>query len=1155
MPSPLVKSIVRDGQGIVWAATDDGLVRFDGREFRLFRNELPGLYAKSVLCLPRGEMLLTMDMGISRFSEISGEPRFETVGRGGLHPSDSLMWFPKMLFSDEQGRVWLSDNSRVYRYTEKGFKSFDLGSDVATNNFNRSFSFAGDGLGNFFAFAEPGYVFRYNSANDKLVRIMLPLQFSGVNAVFNISPGLILVATRGGLYEMKTSSASPVITVARVSDKDVSFLARNSKGKLFAGTWSEGLFVLSADAGGAFVFDPVVQYTEKVVNHLFIDNEDNIWVSSDIGILLLQETLFGSPFSDLTTSYIQCISMGISGDVFFTDGRKVFRAAPDSPGQARLLFETQSTVLQIIPVSNGFWLSDADGRIWLSDAAGRKIRDFNFSDRGNAVFKLLLDKKGNIWACQDINKEIIRISAGYAVSFYGVSKGLLSRSISLGMSATGKIYCGGMTDSAYLFEYNERTDRFVNLSRHLDFERNIDLNINDIACSPDGSLWLASSFGLISYRNGHFTRADLGGLTENSVKAVAVDSAGYVWLANNKGLYRYRDGDLMLFDERNGLPSKNVAYRGLLVDGSNRMWAGTLAGVAVSGKLGIPRHTLMPAVRSFLVNNLQRPFNPAIPGVFTNKSFISLQVASPEYPARHLIYERWIAGIDSAWIPVANDGIVLIGGLNPGKYTLRIRSRQSGNFVYSEPLVWKFQVYRIWYERWWVLALLLLSMALVFRLAMLWYFRKLKSDNEKLEMLITQRTKEIVLHRDHIEQQNQRIVRKNEALSVKNQELELAKNLAEEASKAKSQFLSVMSHEIRTPMNAVIGITHLLMRDNPRPEQLEDLKILKFSAENLLGLINDILDLNKIEAGKMVIESIDFNLKSLVEGVRSSMLHKTAEKGIFFNFSYDESLPLFFLSDPLRISQILNNLLSNAIKFTDSGGIAIDITSNGKTGSLVDVEFTVRDSGIGIPADMQQRIFSEFTQASSETSRKYGGTGLGLTITVKLLEMLESTIQLRSETDKGSTFSFRLKMQEGEVIRNTTNVDTAGNDLQRFSGQRILLVEDNKINELIVRKFMEDWNLKVDSATNGLIAIEKLNQQNYHLILMDLQMPEMDGYMTASIIRARSHEPFISIPIIALSASLKSEVQERIVLAGMNDFVSKPFNPDELYSKLRQYIS
>lgn len=304
LPSPLVKSIVRDKQGIVWAATDDGLVRFDGREFRLFQDELPGLYAKSVFCLPSGEMLVTTDMGISLFGDEAGKVNFETIGRGGLHQSDTLMWFPKMIFNDQAGNVWFSDNSKVYQYVDKRFRSYNLGSEVSTNNFNRSFSFSGDGMGHFYAFAEPGLVFRYEQKKDKLVPVILPAEITGIHAVFNVSKGIILIATSGGLYELKIGKDLTVISLRLVSKKDISYIARNSKGRIYAGTWAEGLFILTSGKNGAYQFDAVSQYPEKVVNHLYIDKEDNVWASTDVGILLLQETLFGSPFSHLTTSYI-----------------------------------------------------------------------------------------------------------------------------------------------------------------------------------------------------------------------------------------------------------------------------------------------------------------------------------------------------------------------------------------------------------------------------------------------------------------------------------------------------------------------------------------------------------------------------------------------------------------------------------------------------------------------------------------------------------------------------------------------------------------------------------------------------------------------------------------------------------------------------------
>jgi len=1155
LPSPLVKSITSDSNGILWAATDDGLVRFDGRDFRLFRDELPGAYAKSVLALPGGQLLVTTDMGVARVTDKAGDCTFETIARGSVKQSDTAMWYPKMLFCDAKGRIWLSDNFRVYRYTGKGFKSYDPGPGVATNNFNRSFSFADDGNGNLIAVSETGLVFVYNEKTDRFKPVALPALIPGVHAAFSYAPGVLLIATREGLFELIMDRTGSVKNMRIISHLEVSYMAKNSKGKVFAGTWSNGLYTISFGNSGGYAVMSVSPFTEKDVAHLFIDHEDNVWVASDIGILLLQETLFGEPFSSLTNAYIQHISIGQKNMVYFTDGSAVFRSETGSSVTGKELFRTSSVVLQVIPDMNGLWLADAAGVITYTTFTGAVVRRFDFSDQGRAVFKMVKDPDGNIWACQDVNPGIIRILPDFTTKSYGPDEGLFSRAIALTLSGSGELYAGGMTDSAFLLVYNPYIDKFINLSERIEFERNIDINVNDIACAPRGNdIWLGTSFGLIRLHKGSYKRVDLGNLTENSVKAVAIDSLGYVWFANNQGLHRYRNGNLMSFNERTGLPAKTVSYRGLMVDGRNRLWVGTVAGLAVSSPLRHPRKTLSPAIRSIMINNFQADIGGAASFSFSNKGFVNLKVSSPEFPARYLSYERRIEGYDSGWVVLPKDGEILLGNMRPGKYVLRVRALQSGNYFYSDPTIIRFQVKRIWYERWYVILFAMTGLALVFVLSTRRHSRRLRIDNEKLELIISDRTQEIVKQRDQIEQQNKRISHKNEALSLKNKELEQAKNLAEEAAKAKSQFLSVMSHEIRTPMNAVIGITHLLMRDNPRPEQLEDLKILKFSAENLLGLINDVLDLNKIEAGKLVIEAINFNLKNLAGGVHSSMLHRAKEKGIEFRFEYDELLPVYVVSDPLRIAQILNNLVSNAIKFTDKGGVLLEIRLVGRKVDKVDVEFTVSDTGIGIPDEMHQRIFGAFNQASSETSRKYGGTGLGLAITSKLLEILGSTIRLKSEPGEGSEFSFVLTMPEGQIRKLQEEPAFSEMDNYSFAGQRILLVEDNKINELIARKFMEEWNLKVDSAYNGLEAIEMLNQENYRLILMDLQMPEMDGYKTASIIRSRGVEPYVSIPIIALTASSKSEVHEKINQAGMNDFISKPFNPTELFSKLRTYL-
>lgn len=382
-------------------------------------------------------------------------------------------------------------------------------------------------------------------------------------------------------------------------------------------------------------------------------------------------------------------------------------------------------------------------------------------------------------------------------------------------------------------------------------------------------------------------------------------------------------------------------------------------------------------------------------------------------------------------------------------------------------------------------------------------------------------------------------------------ELEKAKEKAEGATVAKTQFLSTMSHEIRTPMNAVIGLTHLLLQENPRDDQLDNLQTLKFSAENLLSLINDILDFSKIEAGKIEFEQISFKLVDMVNSIKHSMEYKAKEKGIELKLEIDKRIPETVKGDPTRLAQILNNLISNAVKFTEKGYVKMAISNQGIDKNGIKLGFTVKDTGIGIPAEKLDSIFESFSQASSATTRKYGGTGLGLAITKKLLDLFGSNIQVLSTEGEGTTFSFVLTMglpDASEKVSTTYLTDETANT--SWAGD-ILLAEDNKVNVKIACKFLKKWGLEVDVAENGLIAVQLAEKKKYDLVLMDLQMPVMDGYEATKQIR----ELYPDIPIIALTASALLEVKAEAIAAGMSDYASKPFNPTELKKKINQFLS
>ncbi len=392
---------------------------------------------------------------------------------------------------------------------------------------------------------------------------------------------------------------------------------------------------------------------------------------------------------------------------------------------------------------------------------------------------------------------------------------------------------------------------------------------------------------------------------------------------------------------------------------------------------------------------------------------------------------------------------------------------------------------------------------------------------------------------------NAEISRRREAEKL----LIVAKEEAEKASHAKTDFLSIMSHEIRTPLNAVIGMGHLLLKNDPRPDQVNNLKVLKTSSDNLLVLINDILDFNKIEAGKLDLENAPFSLKKLVTDIVSANTNNSNERENTIKAIIDQKVPELMIGDALRIGQVLNNLVSNAVKFTHKGNIDVSVQVKSLSAKTAVIELAIHDSGVGIAQDKIETIFMPFTQASTSITRQYGGTGLGLAITKKILNLYKSDIEVESEIGKGSKFFFTLELEIVEGNAADLNGDeTLDFDLNK---KHILLVEDTLFNIVYATQLLEGWNIVVDVAENGAIAVEKMRNEPYDLVLMDLQMPVMDGYTATTKIREFNNDT----PIIALTASATSNVREQVLKAGMQDYVTKPFNPDDFYIKLKRYLA
>jgi signal transduction histidine kinase/CheY-like chemotaxis protein/HPt (histidine-containing phosphotransfer) domain-containing protein len=396
---------------------------------------------------------------------------------------------------------------------------------------------------------------------------------------------------------------------------------------------------------------------------------------------------------------------------------------------------------------------------------------------------------------------------------------------------------------------------------------------------------------------------------------------------------------------------------------------------------------------------------------------------------------------------------------------------------------------------------------------------------------------------------------RNRNLQAEIVERRLAEEAAEAANRAKSQFLANMSHEIRTPLNGVIGLTGIVLDTELTLDQRECLETVKFSADSLLTVVNDILDFSKIEAGKIDLEVIDFNLRDCVEDALKMFALRASEKGLALLCDLAPTLPERVRGDSGRLRQIILNLVGNAIKFTNSGEVALRAELESREGDELTLRFTVSDTGIGIPQEKLESIFSPFTQADSSTTRKYGGTGLGLTISARLASMMGGRISVESEIGRGSRFCLFVRMEalaptiESDTIavpESSSSEEAPPREVTARRELHILLAEDNRVNQAVASRILAKLGHILVIANNGLEAIEQLKQQAFDLVLMDVQMPEMDGILATKVIREHEKSTHDHIPIIAMTAHAMTGDRARCLAAGMDGFVTKPITPEEV---------
>jgi signal transduction histidine kinase/ActR/RegA family two-component response regulator len=723
----------------------------------------------------------------------------------------------------------------------------------------------------------------------------------------------------------------------------------------------------------------------------------------------------------------------------------------------------------------------------------------------------------------------------------------------------GRLWVG--TDGGGLNLFDRQAKRFAHYY-HVDGKNSLCNNyVGNIFEDSKGVLWISTTAGLACYdarANLFSTYTARDGLPDDVIFGVLEDSVGNLWISTNNGLavWDRLKKSFKNYGVADGLQANEFKEQAYCKTRSGVMYFGGINGFNEVSPQHIRQEPFDPPLvfTNFQVFNNEVPIarGPKDPSPLKmdisetrsitlpyKSSVISFLFASLNYTARERKqYAYMLDGFDKSWNEVGQKRSATYTNLDPGTYTLMVRDVDNDGEWSGKVLTCKVVItpafWMTWWFRWFLILFIIGSIFTFYRLRM----NTINGLNRELERQVRERT---------------------ERLTSLTQQERKARQEAEQANKAKSVFLATMSHEIRTPMNGVIGMASLLADTPLTQQQREYNKTILSCGESLLNVINDILDYSKIDSGKMEIEQREFDLGRCIEEVLDVFRSKAADSGLGLAYRIDQHVPPRIIGDALRLRQVLMNLLGNAVKFTRQGGIflGVHLLRTSASGEL-ELSFAVRDTGIGIPADKIDMLFKSFSQVDSSTTRKYGGTGLGLAICEKLVSLMGGEISVDSQPDVGTTFTFTIRTRAGSemnghpvrVVEERSMVEERKSGLAEKYPLKILIAEDNLINQQLLLHILRNQGYEPDSAENGEQAVAAAGMKVYDIILMDVQMPEMDGFEATRLIRGfEAKQPVI----IALTANAMPGDREECLRAGMDDYISKPVRMEELIRLLERW--
>ena len=1196
LPNSSVSGIVQDRQGFLWFSTQGGLCKYDGQNFISYENEP---FDDSSIS---GDLIQTMYLDKSQtlwVGTYAGLNRFIPESQSFAHYrySDSD---PKSLSNDlviavsrdGQGNLWVGTLNGLNRLDEKTgtftrYFSDPSNPNALPNNTIRSLFL--DSKGRFWIGMTGGSLCSYDPAHDRFENRTaqragaegVPPSLSVQDIKEDDSGDLWLAAWGTGLVRFNPDTNET--TVFPLPDNRIYVINTTSRGIVRAGTWGAGLFVLNLATGGIESYaasSGIGALPNPVVYSMLEDASGELWVGTNGG---------GVARMDRTRrSFAAFVADGSDPDALPTG--KITSTLVDSTG-----------TLWTSVYSAGIHRYDPRTGKWQHFRHNAKDPASLADDIGNYLYE---DHEGRLWVCTNSGLSLFNRDSGTFTTYKhqpGAANTLADTIIySMLEDLKGNFWVG--TYTAGLDYWDTRAHTVT----HYAFDPNnpdsiSDNLINSIAYDNTGRLWIGTNNGLNRFENGRFVRyrydpQNPKGLSSNSIQRIMLDSRGILWIATRGGgINRYvpETDDFVHFLKKDGLPN-NICYS-ILEDQSSNLWFVTQTGIALYSRdtASIKRVSLFKELENATFNTgsfvgtdgklyfgsmgILAVFDPRkyesnhhIPPVYVTGIWAAnqakLRTPADESPGGKPIMLNYfensvefrfaaldfrdpranqfayrLEGFDKDWTFTNTRPFATYTNLRGGKYRFRVKAANNDG---------------IWNDRGASIDLVIATNPLYSPYAVAFYLCLIAVAGYAVAKMRSNR----ILSGKVME-----LTEAQSALRAASAESARLAVEAERANKAKGEFVATMSHEIRTPMSGIIGMAELLSRTRLDGQQKNYVSTIQKSGETLLSILSDVLDFSKIDAGKITLESIPFELGALADRLLSTFQWQAKNKHLDLRLNIADDVPPLLRGDPLRLSQVLANLLSNGIKFTDSGTVALsmameppDRSGAATAEGLARIRFIVSDTGIGIKAESIPTLFEPFAQEDQSTTRLYGGTGLGLSISRHLIELMGGTLAVASTPGQGSTFSFVLAMPiADELPQDSAPARGPEAGALRFdgSGLPVLVVDDDDTTRRVAMYFLKELGIDVQGVSSGEEALAALTGHAFAAVLMDCSMPGMDGYDTTRRIRSSGAiTNAASIPIIAMTAHTQPEDRERALEAGMNEYLAKPIRSAAVTAMLARFF-